>query len=160
MKPQKIEVGKSYLNRLGEKTTIVRYLGGVIYPFLDERRNSFTEAGRYIEGKHHEYDLVSLADKTAGDNALLTVDGMTLRQYAAIKLRVPDSGTEWLDEMIRKSVRQDIAENIFHTIYSDFLDDVRARRVQHVPDDWRYGIAAESFKIADTMIKAGSEGGA
>ena len=24
-------------------------------------------------------------------------DGMTLRQYAAIKLRVPNSGTDWLD---------------------------------------------------------------
>ena len=29
--------------------------------------------------------------------------GMTLRQYAAIKLKVPDSGTDWLDDMIRKS---------------------------------------------------------
>lgn len=31
--------------------------------------------------------------------------GMTLRQFAAIKLRVPDSGTEWLDDMIRKALR-------------------------------------------------------
>ena len=30
---------------------------------------------------------------------------MTLRQYAAIKLRVPESGTDWLDDMIRKSNR-------------------------------------------------------
>ena len=30
-------------------------------------------------------------------------DGMTLRQYAAIKLRVPDSGLPWLDDMIVKS---------------------------------------------------------
>jgi hypothetical protein len=29
--------------------------------------------------------------------------GMTLREYAAIKLKVPDSGTDWLDDMIRKS---------------------------------------------------------
>lgn len=29
--------------------------------------------------------------------------GMTLRQYAAIKLKVPDSGTDWLDDMIRQS---------------------------------------------------------
>lgn len=31
--------------------------------------------------------------------------GMTLRQYAAIHLRYPDSGTEWLDDMIRQSSR-------------------------------------------------------
>jgi hypothetical protein len=30
-------------------------------------------------------------------------NGMTMRQYAAIKLKVPDSGTDWLDDMIRKS---------------------------------------------------------
>jgi hypothetical protein len=34
-----------------------------------------------------------------------TGEGMTLRQYAAIKLCVPDSGTDWLDDMIRKSNR-------------------------------------------------------
>jgi hypothetical protein len=36
-------------------------------------------------------------------------DGMTLRQYAAIKLRVPDSGTDWLDDMIRQARRMDYA---------------------------------------------------
>ena len=35
--------------------------------------------------------------------------GMTLRQYAAIKLRVPNSGTDWLDEMILKSLRDEQA---------------------------------------------------
>ena len=30
--------------------------------------------------------------------------GMSLRAYAAIKLRVPDSGLLWLDEMIEKSM--------------------------------------------------------
>ena len=34
---------------------------------------------------------------------------MTLRQYAAIKLRVPNSGTDWLDEMILKSLRDELA---------------------------------------------------
>ena len=34
--------------------------------------------------------------------------GMTLRQYAAIKLCVPDSGLPWLDEMIVKSRRFNI----------------------------------------------------
>ena len=35
--------------------------------------------------------------------------GMSLRAYAAIKLRVPDSGLDWLDEMIRKSLRDKFA---------------------------------------------------
>jgi len=37
------------------------------------------------------------------------LEGMTLRQYAAIKLKVPDSGTDWLDDMIRKSNETDLA---------------------------------------------------
>lgn len=36
-------------------------------------------------------------------------EGMTLRQYAAIKLRVPNSGTDWLDEMIVQSLRDEFA---------------------------------------------------
>lgn len=35
--------------------------------------------------------------------------GMSKRFYAAIALKVPDSGEEWLDEMIRKANRRDAA---------------------------------------------------
>jgi hypothetical protein len=35
-------------------------------------------------------------------------EGMTLRQYAAIKLRVPDSGIDWLDDMIREANKLDM----------------------------------------------------
>jgi hypothetical protein len=37
----------------------------------------------------------------AGDSA----NKLTQREYAAIHLAVPESGTPWLDEMIRKSPR-------------------------------------------------------
>jgi len=36
-------------------------------------------------------------------------EGMTFRQYAAIKLKVPDSGIDWLDAMIIESQRDDLA---------------------------------------------------
>jgi hypothetical protein len=35
--------------------------------------------------------------------------GMTLRAYAAIQLRQPDSGIDWLDDMIRNARRDDLA---------------------------------------------------
>lgn len=35
--------------------------------------------------------------------------GMSLREYAAIKLCVPDSGIAWLDDMIRQSQRDRFA---------------------------------------------------
>lgn len=44
-----------------------------------------------------------------GDLVSVLSDGMTLRQYAAIHLKVPDSGTDWLDEMIGKSLRDEFA---------------------------------------------------
>lgn len=154
MKPLKIEVGKSYLNRLGEKSTIISYLGGITYPFRDEMRNTFTEAGRYIEGKHHEYDLVSLADETKDDNALLTADSITLRQYAAIKLRVPDSGTEWLDDMIRKSLRRDIAERAMQALMAD-RDSVELMEIEASRRKVFIGalVSARSYEIADAMVK-------
>ena len=36
-------------------------------------------------------------------SAAPVVTGLTKREYAAILLRVPDSGEEWLDKMIEKS---------------------------------------------------------
>lgn len=34
--------------------------------------------------------------------------GMSMREYAAIQLRVPDSGTDWLDAMIRAARSRDV----------------------------------------------------
>ena len=38
--------------------------------------------------------------------------GLTAQEYAAIQLRVPESGTEWLDAMIRKARRMDTETTI------------------------------------------------
>lgn len=43
-------------------------------------------------------------------------EGMTLRQYAAIKLKVPESGNDWLDEMIEKSLRDDFAAKAMQVV--------------------------------------------
>lgn len=48
----------------------------------------------------------------------LQQDGMTLREYAAIKLKVPDSGKPWLDEMITESLRDEVASKAVHAIMS------------------------------------------
>lgn len=41
--------------------------------------------------------------------------GITLREYAAIMLRVPDSGQGWLDDMIRRSMRVDLANSFLNS---------------------------------------------
>jgi hypothetical protein len=68
--------------------------------------------------------------------------GMTLRQYAAIKLKVPDSGTDWLDDMIEKSLRTDFA----------------AKAMQgHCPSIPPEHAARRAYDYADAMLRAREE---
>ena len=79
---------------------------------------------------------------TSGDDC--SRPGMTLREYAAIKLRVPESGTDWLDEMIRESVR----------------DEFAAKAMQGMLSTDRFGTASEetiadwAYEQADAMLRA------
>ena len=66
---------------------------------------------------------------------------MTLRQYAAIKLRVPDSGTDWLDEMIRTSLRDGFAEKALAGMLAD-------SELKGTKEDF----TERSYALADAMI--------
>ena len=44
-----------------------------------------------------------LYDHRGDGQQFLAEIGMTMRQYAAIHLRVPNSGADWLDDMINQS---------------------------------------------------------
>ena len=80
-------------------------------------------------------------------------DGMTLRQYAAIKLRVPNSGTDWLDEMILKSLRDELAATAVQGIYAS---DTEAWHCSGTPE----GLASrakDTYAIADAMLAARGE---
>lgn len=59
------------------------------------------------------------------ENSSMDYWGLTAREHAAIQLRVPDSGTEWLDAMIRQSLRQDQREHVmtgFHEAVSKAVE--------------------------------------
>ena len=72
------------------------------------------------------------------------VGGMTLCQYAAIKLRVPDSGTGWLDEMITKSLQDEFALTALQCICASG-PSASFSNLQ---------IAAEAYALADAMLEA------
>ena len=78
---------------------------------------------------------------------LSDIHGMSLRQYAAIKLRVPDSGTDWLDDMIRDARRMDYAGQALAGIMGnpDF---------KHCTTD---EIVMTASHLADAMLAARSE---
>lgn len=59
-------------------------------------------------------------------------EGMSLRQYAAIKLRVPDSGLPWLDVMIEKSRRDDLAEKIAAIYMQDVAPGYEGKAADYV----------------------------
>jgi hypothetical protein len=72
--------------------------------------------------------------------------GMTLREYAAIHLRVPDSGSDWLDKMIEQRLRDEVAAKVMHGT----LFHIKPVLEQ---DEMR-GLANMSYYIADVILKA------
>lgn len=69
--------------------------------------------------------------------------GMSKRFYAAIKLRVPDSGEEWLDEMIRKSNRRDAAQYAMQGLLSNGTENIYEKDLT----------VLRSFQYADELLK-------
>ena len=52
------------------------------------------------------------------------------------------------------SLRDYFAAKAMPAVYRDFWDDVRAGRNGCVPEDWRMGIAIDSYAMADAMLDA------
>ncbi len=76
--------------------------------------------------------------------------GMTLRQYAAIKLKVADSGIDWLDEMITKSNRDAIATEAMQGILAGQHPITKEADVFYV-------VSKVSYEFADAIAKATGE---
>lgn len=72
--------------------------------------------------------------------------GMSLREYAAIKLRVPDSGTDWLDAMIEKSLLNEFAGKAMQAHCSGLAAaDI---------SDWHDEVTRLAYLTANAMLKA------
>jgi hypothetical protein len=67
--------------------------------------------------------------------------GLTVREYAAIQLKVPDSGTDWLDGMIRTAQRNELAAKAMQGWAAD------SGVTTNVGAKWAY-------EMADAMQKA------
>lgn len=67
--------------------------------------------------------------------------GLTARQYAAIALRVPDSGGEWLDAMIRTSLRDEFAAKAMQELLGLTFPHADSKVT-----------AAKAYEYADAML--------
>jgi len=75
-------------------------------------------------------------------------NGMTMRQYAAIKLRVPNSGVDWLDEMIADALRNDFAAKAMQGFAAD---------PNCTFPDGLIGVSTTAYAWADAMLAARSK---
>lgn len=85
-------------------------------------------------------------------------DGMSLRAYAAIKLRVPDSGLDWLDDMIRQLQRDAFAGQALPAIIRQCAGDLAVMnpRQLSLPEYF----AQQAYDCADAMLAERAKGGA
>ena len=67
--------------------------------------------------------------------------GMRLKEYAAVNLKVPNSGTDWLDFLIDESRRNELAARA-----------MQALMTAH-PERGIYDIARQAHAQADAMIE-------
>lgn len=87
------------------------------------------------------------------DDSNFRYPGMNLRQYAAIHLCVPNSGEEWLDNLIREAQRNELAVKAMQGWFenSDYTMSMRA----DMPFDQFQRKMCESFYAwADAMLAA------
>ena len=89
--------------------------------------------------------------------------GLSVRQYAAIQLKVPSSGTDWLDDMIRKSLRDDFAAKAMPMALKHVQEIVDEETGQPFGFDFKgFGdisgdcdmTAEYAYELADAMLQA------
>ena len=71
--------------------------------------------------------------------------GINAREYAAIHLKVPDSGTTWLDEMIEKARRDEFAIHLLRNYLNsnkDIFDGSGQYFVKRIWDNADFILAA------------------
>jgi len=96
-----------------------------------------------------------MQEKNSDGTHYHTHAGMTLRQYAAIHLRVPKSGTEWLDKMIRKARRDELAGKAMQGMLVGVVGKIGAAAdvSAYAGGACNAVIADRAFAIADAMLK-------
>ena len=106
-----------------------------------------------IEGGGPAFPVPGLSNLPNGD-CIYPELGMNLRQYAAIKLRVPNSGTDWLDEMIRTSLRDEFAAKAMQGVCAGNPEYMPVCVDQSDDPSDVVLIARTAYAIADAMLAA------
>ena len=68
--------------------------------------------------------------------------GMTLREYACIHLKIPQTDRDWLNDLIRESVYNDMALSAIHGLAVSPYHSINAKM---------------AYELADAMIEEGEK---
>ena len=80
--------------------------------------------------------------------------GMSLREYACIKLKVPDSGHEWLDDLIQKSLLNDFAAKAMQALLTNpHVSPAAVKAAIYDLPTPAEGVAEVSRAFAEAMLK-------
>ena len=85
---------------------------------------------------------------TDQSNVTMQAQGMSQRALAAIKLRVPDSGIDWLDAMIMQAKRNEFAGQALAGILGGGFADT----IPYDDVDGSAAAAVFAYQFADAMI--------
>ena len=69
---------------------------------------------------------------------------MSLQDYACIKLKIPETGRPWFDDLIRKSLRNDLAARAMQGYVTK---DTEIENVDEKMATWSYEMAAAMLKV-------------
>lgn len=127
----------------------IRESHGDLYGVGWDRAQNKAEAALEKAAKSNPADIKATDDGPAFPHPNYLHEGMSLRQYAAIKLRVPDSGIDWLDDMIRTSMQDEFAAKAMQQIIPLCVRDSRAEGFTYEEH-----VAENAFAFADSMLKA------
>lgn len=88
-------------------------------------------------------------DEQAHAGVAISREGMSLRAYAAIELRVPDSGIDWLDKMIILAKRDEFAEMALQGLLSMYGQHATNDGSKTMVND---SVARCAWEITDVML--------
>jgi hypothetical protein len=104
------------------------------------------QGGKEVKDNYSAFPVYDSRDSSSDYECIDA--GMSLRQYAAIHLRVPRSGDPELDAMIRESRRIEFAEKALGIITDKAMTFPDAKL-----HDWMGYAANQSLLFADAMLE-------
>jgi hypothetical protein len=104
---------------------------------------------KYKDGTEPAYPEEYKSFNDHGVEIMNYIPGLTRRDYACIKLKVPKTDKAWLNEIILESKRDELAGQAMAAIIigNDASEDVTG-------EYGSYGTSEDSYMIADSILEA------